>query len=75
MASRYLPPPFRTGSDSVVDSNLRRCSVGLRQPSLCCHAPASEGNEQVLIADFSQSVSVPQQLARPLVTRATTEPV
>ncbi|VDO94065.1 unnamed protein product [Soboliphyme baturini] len=66
MASRCLLSPFRTDSDSVADWYLR---------GRCCTATpsAGRGDEQVLIANFSQSASVTQQPARPLVTRATVE--
>ncbi|VDP11091.1 unnamed protein product [Soboliphyme baturini] len=60
--------PFRTGSDSVADWYLRHRSVGLCQPLWYRYALGprlAEGNEQVLIADFSQSASAPNSVRGP----------
>ncbi|VDO97517.1 unnamed protein product [Soboliphyme baturini] len=61
MASRCLHPPFRTSSVSVADLCLRRHSVGLRPLLLCSypHPGLASGAEQVLVAEFLQSASVP----------------
>ncbi|VDP12057.1 unnamed protein product [Soboliphyme baturini] len=71
-ACAHYKSRISAGCDSIADSYLHRCSVDLRHP-LLLSSWLPEGDEQFLMANFSQPASVTQQSAQPLVSRATIE--